>query len=101
MSSSCSSSSSSTTSPSGRYVTQGSLDGFHLLLVKVVVVIETSNEDGSSGLFMLVADDLVIGCLVVLRLSHTGFAVFEVLSYIVRFGVELHVVVLHRVVKMT
>ena len=50
---------------------------------------------------MLVADNLVIGWLVVLRLSHTGFAVFEVLSYIVSFGVELHVVVLHRVVKMT
>ena len=62
-----------------------------MLLVKVVVVIETSNKDGSSGLFRLVADDLVIGCLVVLKLSHTGFAVFEVLICIVSFGIELQV----------
>ena len=89
MSSSCSSSSSSTASPSSRYITQESLDGFHLLLVKVVVVIETGNEGGSSGLFLLVADGLVIGYLIMLELLHIGFTVIKVLVCGVGFGVEL------------
>ena len=89
MSSSCSASSFFTSSPSGMYITQESLDGFHLLRVKVVVVIETSNEDGSSGLFLLVADGLVISYLIMLELLHIGFIVLKVLVCGVGFGVEL------------